>query len=36
MNVSLSTEVPRYQLLKQRLLVDYPDLDQETLADSVE
>jgi hypothetical protein len=36
MPVSLSTEVPRYQLLKQRLLMDYPDLDQETLADSLE
>ena len=32
----LSTEVPRYQLLKQRLLLDYPDLDQETLADTLE
>ena len=36
MHVSLSTEVPRYQLLKQRLLMDFPDLDQETLADSLE
>jgi len=36
MHVPLSTEVPRYQLLKQRLLMDYPDLDQETLADSLE
>jgi len=36
MAVSLSTEVPRYQLLKERLLIDYPDLDQETLADSLE
>ena len=36
MGVALSTEVPRYQILKQRLLIDYPDLDQETLADSLE
>jgi hypothetical protein len=36
MGFFLSTEVPRYQLLKERLLIDYPDLDQETLADSLE
>jgi len=36
MHVPLSTEVSKYQLLKQRLLMDYPDADQETLADSLE
>jgi Gp157 protein len=31
-----NTELPRYQLLKQQLLVDYGDLDEETLADTLE
>jgi Gp157 protein len=30
------TELPRYQLLKQQLLVDHGDLDEETLADTLE
>ena len=29
-------EVPKYQLLKQRLLSDYPEIDEETLADTLE
>jgi hypothetical protein len=32
----LQGEVPKYQLLKQRLLTEYPNLDEETLADSLE
>ena len=36
MRECLSTETPRYQLLKQRLLTEYPDLDAETLADTLE
>jgi hypothetical protein len=28
--------VPKYQLVKQRLLTEYPNLDEETLADSLE
>jgi hypothetical protein len=28
--------MPRYQLLKQRILADYPNLDDETLADTLE
>ena len=30
------TELPRYRLLKQRLVAEYPDLDDETLADTLE
>src|SRR3974377_2196798 len=36
MHVSLGPEVPKYQLLKQRLLTNYPNLDEETLADTLE
>jgi hypothetical protein len=32
----LTTEVPKYQLLKERFLADYPNLDDETLADTLE
>ncbi len=32
----VKAEVPRYQLLKQRLLADYPNLDEETVADTLE
>jgi hypothetical protein len=31
-----TVEVPKYQLLKQRLLSDYPETDEETLADTLE
>ncbi|WP_069441982.1 siphovirus Gp157 family protein [Methyloceanibacter superfactus] len=31
-----TTELPKYQLLKQQLLKDYADLDEETLADTLE
>ena len=33
---SLRIEVPKYQLLKQRLLSEYPNIDEETLADTLE
>ena len=36
MHVSLMLEVPKYQLLKQRLLADFPGVDQETLSDTLE
>ena len=36
MHVPITTEVSKYQLLRQRLLADYPNLDEETLADSLE
>ena len=29
-------EVPKYQILKERVLASYPDLDDETLADTLE
>jgi hypothetical protein len=36
MTFSLSIEVSKYQLLKERLLADYPDADEETLLDTLE
>jgi len=36
MLASVKSEIPRYLLLKQRLLEDYSDLDVETLADTLE
>jgi hypothetical protein len=36
MHVALISEVPKYQLLKQRLLADFPGVDQETLSDTLE
>ena len=33
---SVKSEIPKYLLLKQRLLADYDDLDEETLADTLE
>ena len=36
MRGSLRAEVPKYQLLKQRLLANYPDLDEEAQADTLE
>ena len=32
----LTAEVPKYLLLRQRLLADYPKLDEETVADTLE
>jgi hypothetical protein len=32
----LTAEVPKYLLLRQRLLADYPKLDEETMADTLE
>ena len=31
-----TTEVPKYQILKERILAAYPNLDDETLADTLE
>ena len=36
MRVQLTVEASKYQLLRQRLLADYPNLDEETLADTLE
>jgi hypothetical protein len=36
MHVPLPTEVPKYKVLKERILKAYPDLDEETLADTLE
>ena len=36
MRASLKAEVPKYQLLKQRLITDYPSLDEETRIDTLE
>jgi hypothetical protein len=36
MRASLKAEVPKYQLLKQRLITDYPNLDEETQIDTLE
>jgi len=35
-NPPVRIEVPKYQLLRQRLLSEYPNIDQETLADTLE
>ena len=35
-NSSLSFEMTKHQLLKERLLADYPTLDEETLRDTLE
>jgi hypothetical protein len=36
MRVPVTIEVSKYELLKQRLLASYPDLDEETLGDTLE
>ena len=36
MRGQLTVEAPKYQLLRQRLLADYPNLDEETVADTLE
>jgi hypothetical protein len=36
MRASVTFEVPKYQLLRQRLLSEYPNIDEETLADTLE
>jgi len=36
MREQLTVEAPKYKLLRQRLLADYPNLDEETLADTLE
>ena len=33
---TVTLEVPKYQLLRQRLLSEYPNIDEETLADTLE
>jgi hypothetical protein len=35
-NPPVRIEVPKYQLLRQRLLSEYPNIDEETLADTLE
>ena len=36
MRGQLTVEAPKYQLLRQRLLANYPNLDEETVADTLE
>ena len=36
MRASVKTEVPKFLLLRQRLLADFPNLDEETLTDTLE
>ena len=36
MHSLLKAEVPKYQLVRQRLLANYPGLDEETLSDTLE
>ena len=36
MRATFIAEVPKYQVLRERLLADYPNLDEETLADTLE
>jgi Siphovirus Gp157 len=36
MRASVTFEVPKYQLLRQRILSEYPNIDEETLADTLE
>ena len=36
MNQPIAFEVPKYQLLKERLTTEFPDLDEETLNDTLE
>jgi len=36
MRALVKAEVPKYLLLRQRLLADFPNLDEETLADTLE
>ena len=35
-NPPVRIEVPEYQLLRQRLLSEHPNIDEETLADTLE
>ena len=36
MHALVKSEVPKYQLLKERLLAAWPDIDEETLTDTLE
>jgi hypothetical protein len=36
MRGQLTVEASKYQLLRQRLLADYPNLEEETVADTLE
>ena len=35
MRGQLTVEAPKYHLLRQRLLAEYPNLDEETVADTL-
>ena len=36
MDRPFTIEVPKYQVLRQRLVAEYPNVDEETLADTLE
>src|SRR6516225_215843 len=36
MRALINLEVPKFQLMRERLLAEYPNLDNETLADTLE
>jgi hypothetical protein len=36
MRASIKAEIPKYQLLRQRLTVEFPDIDEETQIDTLE
>jgi hypothetical protein len=36
MRDSLKAEIPKYQLLRERLITDFPNIDEETRVDTLE